>query len=257
MSVIGKLGRVANSVLGAFNLHLSKMPARDKPNTWSQEQSPELLHSNVNAYATYSPWLSDGEFLKTYKAIKDSTLVDMYRCYELWSLAKQSNLIDGSILEVGVWRGGTGCILAVASPTKTVYLADTFQGVVKAGAMDTRYVGGEHDDTSEQSVRDLLASVGAENAQLLKGIFPDETASDLSGPIALLHIDVDVYQSGRDIVNWALARLPVGAAIVFDDYGFSGCEGITRLANELQQSLSKFSFIHNLNGHAIFIRRTA
>jgi O-methyltransferase len=257
--MIGKLGRAANTVLGQFNLHLSKMPSRDsrdKADTWSHEQSPEFLHSHVTAYATYSPWLTDREFLNTYTAIKGSTLVDMYRCYELWSLAKQSNLIDGSILEVGVWRGGTGCILALASPTKTVYLADTFQGVVKVGSMDTRYVGGEHADTSEQSVRDLLASLGAKNAQLLTGIFPDETSANLSGPISLLHVDVDVYQSGRDIVNWALPRLPVGATIVFDDYGFSGCEGIARLANELRQSLSNFSFIHNLNGHAIFIRHT-
>lgn len=225
-----------------------------RPKVWSHQRSPELLHSRPRVGATYSPWLSDREFLKAYEVVKAFTLVDIYRCYELWDLAKQASSMEGSILEVGAWRGGTGCLLALASPAKTVYLADTFSGVVKAGERDTRYAGGEHADTSEKIVRDLLAAAGARNARVLKGVFPDETASAVNGTISLLHVDVDVYQSAKDSVAWALPRLPEGAAMVFDDYGFSGCEGITRLVHELRGSLGGFGFVHNLNGHAIFIR---
>jgi O-methyltransferase len=89
---------------------------------------------------------------------------------------------------------------------------------------------------------------------LLRGIFPDETADTIRGPIALLHVDVDVYQSAKDTVDWALPRLPVGATIIFDDYGFFGCEGVTRLANQLRNDLKGFTFFYNLNGHAIFVR---
>jgi len=135
-----------------------------------------------------------------------------------------------------------------------VYLADTFEGVVKAGEQDTRYMGGEHSDTTEQLVLDLLADAGVTNARLLRGIFPDETADTIRGPIALLHVDVDVYQSAKDTVDWALPRLPVGATIIFDDYGFFGCEGVTRLANQLRNDLKGFTFFYNLNGHAIFVR---
>lgn len=72
--------------------------------------------------------------MSAYATIKDFTLVDRERCYELWDLAKQSININGVILKVGVWRGGTGCLLAMAAPTKLVYLSDTFDGVVKARA---------------------------------------------------------------------------------------------------------------------------
>ena len=41
-------------------------------------------HSVVTPLATYSPWLADSEFQATFKAIQASTLVDVYRCYELW-----------------------------------------------------------------------------------------------------------------------------------------------------------------------------
>jgi O-methyltransferase len=54
------------------------------------------------------------------------------------------NNIQGSILEVGVWRGGTGAILAKGAEAngKRVFLADTFEGAVKAGSKDTPYIGG-------------------------------------------------------------------------------------------------------------------
>ena len=47
------------------------------------------------------------------------------------------------------------------------------------------------------------------------------------GDISMLHCDVDVYSSSRDIVEWCLPRMLVGAILVFDDYGFYGCEGVT------------------------------
>jgi O-methyltransferase len=250
MKPMKNLARKARSAFWSLGSRLK----RSRKGAWSHERSPELLHSRLRTGATYSPWLSDREFLNAYQAVKGFTLVDIYRCYELWDLAKQAASVEGAILEVGVWRGGTGCLLAVAAPAKTVYLADTFQGMVKVGVQDTRYVGGEHADASVEIVQNLLGSLGAANARLLKGIFPEETGSNLEGLISLLHIDVDVYQSGKDVVVWSLPRLPVGAAIVFDDYGFLGCEGITRLVHELRASLGNFAFIHNLNGHAIFIR---
>jgi O-methyltransferase len=186
-----------------------------------------------------------------YEHVKEHTLVDIYRGYELWTATKQAP--NGAILEVGVWRGGTGAILAAAGYGKTVYLADTFCGVVKAGASDTRYRGGEHADASKEAVRGLLRGLGLSNAIILEGIFPDQTGGQVAGSIALLHCDVDVYESTRDIVLWALPRMPHSGILIFDDYGFDGCEGVTRFVNELRAEPGLF-FIYNLNGHAIFVK---
>jgi O-methyltransferase len=236
--------------LGMFGFRLSRIRSSVLPNS----RSSELLYSRVYPEASYSPWLSDLAFLSTYHYIKSNTLVDQYRCYELWDMAKQSAMLKGAILEVGVWRGGTGCLLAKAAPKKTVYLADTFTGVVKAGKNDTGYAGGEHADTSEEIVRDLLNGANVTNAALIKGIFPDETGAAVPGNISLLHIDVDTYESGKDVVLWSLPRLSIGSFIVFDDYGFFACAGIARLVQDLRSSLSGFAFVHNLNGHAILIK---
>ena len=224
---------------------------------WSHPKSPEISHHRVLPHATYSPWLLDDAFQDVYQRIKSHTLVDIYRCYELWTLGQQLSHVPGNFLEVGVWRGGTGALLAAAAQAdraKHVYLADTFQGVVKAGGDDTVYVGGEHADTSPALVSDLLKGLGLSNFSLLEGIFPEQTAHGFQGTLALLHCDVDVYSSAKGVVEWALPMLSPGAAIVFDDYGFSGCEGVTKLANELRTDKSLL-FIHNLNGHAIFIKK--
>jgi O-methyltransferase len=224
---------------------------------FSNPKAPELKHQKMFPVATYSPWHGDAEFGRAYQAVRKHTLVEIYRCYELWTIAEQLGKVEGCFLEVGVWRGGTGALLATVAaktaPARRVFLADTFTGVVKTGKNDTDYVDGRHSDTSLEIVRDLLASMNLKNCTLLKGIFPEDTASQVTGKIALLHCDVDVYQSAKDVVEWTLPRLSVGGVIIFDDYGFYSCEGVTRYANELRAH-KNFFFLHNLNGHAIFIK---
>jgi O-methyltransferase len=195
--------------------------------------------------------------MSCYNLIKNNTLVDIYRCYELWELSRQLDSVEGNYLEVGVWRGGTGCLLAksIRNRAKRVYLADTFEGVVKTGQYDTAYRGGEHADTSEDTVLDLARTLSVDNISILKGVFPEETGALVQDRISLLHCDVDVYTSAKDIMEWVIPRLSLAGVIVFDDYGFSGCEGITRLVRESRLD-KRFLFVHNLNGHAILVRRS-
>ncbi len=168
--------------------------------------------------------------------------------------------IDGDILEVGVWRGGTGCIMAARAQmigrTCNVFLCDTFSGVVKAGAID-QDVGGEHADTSIGIVNQCLTDAGVHNCIILTGIFPDETGPAIaSRRFSLCHIDVDVYRSALEVFEWVWPRMSPGGVVVFDDYGAQGCAGITILVQELR-ARRDLLFIHNINGHAIFIKTKA
>jgi O-methyltransferase len=192
------------------------------------------------------------------RGIAGHTLVDLYRCYELWSLVSGLRHVPGALIEVGVWRGGTGALLGrraqLVGIDAPLFLCDTFSGVVKAGDADPVYVGGEHADTSEGVVRDLLARLDVANARILRGIFPDETAAGLEGErFRLCHIDVDVYQSAKDVADWIWPRLSVGGAIVYDDYGIAPTAGVTRFVDE-QQDLPDRLTVYNLNGHAITIK---
>lgn len=213
-----------------------------------------ISHSQCIPFASYSPWLDDKVFLDTYSKISGSTLVDIYRCYELWSIAKQLEEKEGDIIEVGVWRGGTSGIIGKASKNSKghFYLADTFHGVVKAGKDDTLYTGGEHSDTEESIVISLLESVGVDNYTILKGIFPDDFPSFKTNGIKLCHIDVDTFFSAADIMNSVWPQILPGGMVVFDDYGFFGCEGVTLYVNQL--NLPDARLIYNINGHGILIK---
>ncbi len=212
--------------------------------------------------ANYAPWLGDKAFMNIYNQIKSNTLVDIYRCYELWQLVQQAHSLNiaAAILEVGVWRGGTAGIMAQQlsnlNSTATLYLADTFTGVAKAGANDSFYTGGEHNDTSQQIVEDLLKNKSQyPHYAILKGIFPEDTENKipLTEIFGLCHIDVDVYDSAKDILEWVWNRLIPGGMVVFDDYGFHSCTGVTKLVNEYRNRSDR-QIIHNLNGHAIMIK---
>ena len=107
-------------------------------------------HEMAFPLSTYAPWQADEEFHRSYEAVRRNTLVDVWRCYELWSLVGELRDVPGAILEVGVWRGGTGVLMATRAAAlgldEPVYLCDTWAGVVKTGDVDTYYRDGKHDD---------------------------------------------------------------------------------------------------------------
>jgi O-methyltransferase len=214
--------------------------------------------SVIISWATYSPWLQDEAFLACHAAVRGNTLVDLYRCWELWHLLGQVGGVDGDVLEVGTWRGGTGALLgrraADLGLAAEIVLCDTFTGVVKAGAEDRNYRGGEHADTAVPVVQDLLRRLDLHNVRILQGIFPDETAGAVADrAFRFCHIDVDAYRSARDILAWVWPRLAVGGVVVFDDFGFPSTAGIAQLVTEEQQR-PDLVCVQNLNGHAVFVK---
>jgi O-methyltransferase len=247
-----ELKRIVKSALRTAGLEVRQ--TRELP-----FRAPDIRHAEMSPAATYSPWLSDEEFRTTYQAVGSNTLVDRYRCYELWQLtAEVAKLTAGDIIEIGVWRGGSGALVArkcqLVGIPNAVYLCDTFSGVVKAGSLDGTYRGGEHADTTKAAVLDLCKQLHLDQVQILNGIFPDDTGHLVSDcRFRLCHIDVDVYRSASDIVEWIWPRMVPGGIIVYDDYGFHSCSGITRFVNEERMKQDRL-VIHNLNGHAVVIK---
>ena len=136
----------------------------------------------------------------------------------------------------------------------TVYLCDTYEGVVKASDRDPIYKGGEVSDTSVKRVESLLKRFDLENFKILKGMFPEETGHLLKDKkFRLCHVDVDVYQSAKDALDWVWGKLELGGVVVFDDYGHNQCLGVTEFVDEESLKPDRL-VIHNLNGHAVMIK---
>lgn len=216
-------------------------------------------HEMAYPIATYAPWKADRDFQSVYRAIRQNTLVDVWRCHELWSLLGELRDVPGAILEVGVWRGGTGALLAARADRlgldETIYLCDTWRGVAKTGDVDIYYRDGKHDDASREIVAKLITGMGLSNVELLEGVFPEDTADRIpDGTFRLCHCDVDVYESAKGVLEWVWPRLAPGGVVVFDDYGFPACPGVTKLVDE-QRMRDDRLVLHNLNGHGLIVKR--
>lgn len=175
----------------------------------------------------FSPWLGLGEFRRYYDRAAPRTLVSADRCYVLYTLLRQAMHLQGNIWECGVFRGGTAAmmasLLADQCPGKRLYLFDTFEGMPETDVDKDLHRAGDFADTSLESV---VAYVG--NADLCvfrKGFIPDSFLGLEDARIAFAHIDVDIYKSIVDCLNFIWPRLDVGGFIVFDDYGFPTCPG--------------------------------
>ncbi|MDR1216615.1 MAG: TylF/MycF family methyltransferase [Treponema sp.] len=97
------------------------------------------------------------------------------------------------------------------------------------------------DGISKEDLEDILKYKNFQNIFLIKGLIPD-TFSEYFGKksatqIALLHIDVDVYEATKACLDHLYDRVVKGGIIVFDDYG--EVDGATKAINEFISSLGK------------------
>lgn len=116
---------------------------------------------------------------------------------------------DGLILEFGVFSGRTLNLLAGLTP-RTVYGFDSFEGLPE----DWRPGFGKG-----RFAANLPEIV--KNAELVVGWFDQTLPGFLAahpGPIALLHVDCDLYSSTRTIFTLCRERIIPGTVIVFDEY---------------------------------------
>jgi O-methyltransferase len=139
--------------------------------------------------------------------------------------------IPGDLLEAGVWRGGAGILMraalnAVGDERRTVWLADSFQGLPKPDA--ERYpadAGDVHSKFPElavarKDVEDNFRQYGLldRRVRFLEGWFEDT----LPGPVeqlAILRLDGDLYSSTIVTFERLYNRVSVGGFVIVDDYG--------------------------------------
>lgn len=215
--------------------------------------------TRIEVGSNYNPWEYDEEFKSAHKAIKGFTVVDGYRMYNLWSMVGQvSKLPEGVMVEVGVCQGGSGALMASRAKALGIpapmYLCDTFNGLVKQSEKDSFHKDGTF-NRPRSFVEEVTKKLDVvDYVTILEGIFPEDTAHLIKeDKIRFCHIDVDIYQSTKDVNEWIWPRLVVGGVVVYDDYGFIECDGVIECVNE-QSSEPDRIVMYNLNGQAVVVK---
>jgi O-methyltransferase len=185
-------------------------------------------------HTSYLDLLSDHSFIETLEYVGDTTLLDLPRLANLWNLARMTNP-QGGVLEVGCYRGGSARLLASACPNRPVYVCDTFEGFTDAlidPVKDPLFHRHQFDATSFEAVASLFAS-DRERVHLIQGLFPASDRLDQVRNLSFAHLDVDLFKSMQDCLNYLEDRFLQRSLIVADDY--------QRSAPGVDQALAEFT----------------
>jgi O-methyltransferase len=181
----------------------------------------------------YAPW-NRPESKRYYAIAEPKSLVSADRCYVLERLLRHALQVPGDVFECGVYKGGTAALLAAlleeTQSPKKLYLFDTFAGMPATDAERDLHSKGDFSDTSLEAVQAFVK--GGPRCVFRQGRIP-ETFTGLDNAVfSFGHIDVDIYQSIIDTLNFMWPRLSPGGVIVFDDYGFPTCPGALQAVDE-------------------------
>ena len=190
----------------------------------------------------FSPWDGEPSFEKDYRLVKDHTLCSRDRCYILKMTLRQALISQGDVFECGVFRGGTALLEAMTMDgnssgkvERKLHLFDSFQGMPQSTQEADRMKAGDLGATSAEHVAALLQDFPF--AEIHPGFIPQTFVGLQVSKICWAHIDVDIYQSVRDCIQYIYPKLIPGGMMIFDDYGFPSCPGARRAVDAAFASL--------------------
>ena len=154
-----------------------------------------------------------------------------YRLLARAELYNRTYDLNGSIIEAGV-GGGTGlATFALLEDSRNVkrkiWAFDSFSGFppgTKEDSMEFLKSGKpEYEYFSEDYVMKVLRSIQLstetlERVTLCKGFMPQSFSQYDRSPIALLNLDVDLYQSTKDVLDFFWPLMESKGIVVLDEY---------------------------------------
>ena len=193
---------------------------RDRMSQWMRYPQPNLQQQKLLGLYTDSFDLdfvarklasdSSAQYLIDHMRQAENFATD-YDLHEWVSKQLDPKFVESRlILEFGVATGRTVNHWARKFPNKQIYGFDSFDGLPEDWSWIMR----------RGHFRQKLPKVRS-NVELVVGLF-DQTLDDFlvehPGPIALLHIDSDLYSSAAYVLDRLAGRLQTGTIIVFDEY---------------------------------------
>ena len=151
--------------------------------------------------------------------------------------------VDGAIVECGVGPGRSILDFSVISNAigrpRRILGYDTFRGIPDSTKVDGSWntdIGGTW-DYSQARVKENLRGAGLDSGSLsriefVEGDLRNTLPSYDAGKIALLHLDVDLYESYKTALESLYVHVVPGGAIAFDEYRLEAWPGATKAIDE-------------------------
>lgn len=149
------------------------------------------------------------------------TVLKPAKCRGLTVTVAHALEVEGEFWECGVYLGGSATRIAELIPNRRLRLFDSFEGLPKPGVYDNP----EHVDNFKPKKRALArrnikaALRWHKHWSLHDGWMPRTFEGLEDCKIAFAHIDVDIWRSHVDCMNFIWPRLVSGGFMLFDDFG--------------------------------------
>jgi hypothetical protein len=169
------------------------------------------------------------ETIRTLKKISSEEsplLLRPSEIFNIFSFAGLQSETDGDFAEVGVFKGVTSKVICEAKGSKALHLFDTFEGLPKVGEMDSDFKSKMFKSNYDLVVNKLK---NYENVFIYKGLFPGTSEPIEKKRFSFVHLDVDIYESTRDCLEFFYPRLYKSGIIISHDYH---TEGVYKAFNE-------------------------
>jgi len=139
---------------------------------------------------------------------------------------KETELIEGDVLELGVYKGGATTLFAhflkKINSKKKVYACDSFKGF----PYDDKFSGhksakkGWFSDTSyEYVIKKFQEFEVDDKIEIIKGLFQEIAPQKLSDKkFSFILFDFDLYQSTIQALHFVYPRMPKNGIMVFQNY---------------------------------------
>jgi O-methyltransferase len=167
-------------------------------------------------------------------AMQVQSIEKNYRTLARIELHNRISNLNGSIIEAGV-AGGTGlAIFALVEDARTlkrkIWAFDSFAGFptgTNSDSIDFQKFGKPaYKDFTEDWVIEVLSSIPLSeeilgNIRLCKGFMPESFSQYDGGPVSLLNVDVDLYQSTKDVLEYFWPLMESTGIVILDEYDSS------------------------------------
>ena len=200
--------------------------------------------------------------VKPYSLLSDERLLGIYKI----ATALETNRVKGCFAEFGVCNGGSAGILAAVAHRfrsgRCIWLFDSFEGMPTPGELDVAHNGepGQKGMTrgDEATVRELLfdrLKLDPSHIRIVKGWFETSVPPHHAaiGPIAMLHVDCDWYDSVRFCFEQFYDQVVPGGFIVIDDYGH--WRGARKAVDEFIAQRGLNVEIHQIDYTGVFFQK--
>jgi hypothetical protein len=205
---------------------------------------------------SYLEVLTDPAFQESVDEVKNITLLDTARLANLWQLSRISNP-SGSLIEIGSYKGGGALHISNSCPGRTIFVCDTFEGfgdLPMDPSLDHLFSRERFRDTSFETVKTHWINKGRD-VRWVKGYFPESAADIEIANVSFAHIDLDIYESTANALNYLRLRLINQSIIVLDDY-LRGADGVVKAAREFAAAHPDWATFPIFPGQGLIIHRT-